>query len=224
MYRQKKSFLRQYVITEFEALFARYSQLRIIQDDIITAYFVLGECFNQHGKVLVCGNGGSAADSQHIVGELMKSFKTSRALDNDFIVSSNKVLSQKQAGNLQKNLEGALPAISLVGENALSTAFANDRTASYVFAQQVYGLGVKGDVLLAISTSGNSENVVLAAQTALVKDMKVVALTGANNSDLSELSTVSIQVPETETHKIQELHLPVYHALCAALEKEFFTC
>lgn len=170
------------------------------------------------GKLLVCGNGGSAADSEHTVGELMKSFRFKRPVDADFLVAYREANGEEAPAWL----EGALPAISLVSHTALSTAFGNDEASVGVFAQQVYGYGEPGDVLLAISTSGNSGNVVEAAKVARAKGVKVIGLTGARESKLTPLSDVCIRVPRTEVFQVQELHLPVYHCLCAAAEAELF--
>lgn len=202
-------------------LVLRYPQLSICKEDIAKAFAMLSEAYHNHGKLLICGNGGSAADAEHIVGELMKAFKKPRSLDEE---SQQKLMNiNKEEGSLlAKNLQGALPAIALDGHPALSTAYMNDCEPLLCFAQQVYGYGCKGDVLLGISTSGNSKNLLYAAITAKAKDMKVVGLTGAKDSKLSELADVCIRVPEIETYKVQELHLPIYHCLCLMLEEEFF--
>ena len=195
------------------ALTERYQALECIKDSVLAAYNTIAECYKNDGKLLVCGNGGSAADALHMVGELMKTFALSRKLTQSEQVYSD---------YLNKNLHKALPAISLVNEVALMTAYANDVDAELVFAQQVYGYGKPGDILFAISTSGNSANVLYAAEVAKAKNMKIVSLTGQSGGKLLKLSDVSICVPENETYKIQELHLPVYHVLCRALENEFF--
>lgn len=202
-------------------LMARYSQLAVCKEDIAKAFAVLSESYHNDGKLLICGNGGSAADAEHIVGELMKGFKSPRLLDE---ASQQKLkdIDKEKGSLLAENLQGALPAIALDGHPALTTAYINDCDPLLCFAQQVNGYGREGDVLLGISTSGNSKNVIYAAVTAKAKGMKVVGLTGAKDSKLSELADVCIQVPETETYKIQELHLPVYHCLCLMLEEEFF--
>jgi len=195
------------------ALFESHSLLSGINDSISQAYHTIAKCYMNNGKVLVCGNGGSAADAQHIVGELMKSFVLPRKLPTE---------DQIYTEYLNSKLQRALPAISLVNEVSLMTAFANDTDSSLVFAQQVHGYGEAGDVLLALSTSGNSENILYAAEVAKAKKMKVVSFSGQDGGKLKALSDVSICVPETETYKIQELHLPIYHALCMAVENEFF--
>jgi D-sedoheptulose 7-phosphate isomerase len=202
-----------------DELILRYPVLAVCKDDIENAVALLCSAFKKSGKLLVAGNGGSASDSAHIVGELMKGFIFRRPLsdkekelfdsfsDKDFLV---------------KNLQGALPALSLTEASALSSAFSNDVCPDMVFAQQVWGLGVKGDVFLALSTSGNSKNVVLAAKVAKAKGLSVISLTGENPSQLLEISDITIRVPEKETFKVQELHLPVYHYICAQCEKYFF--
>ena len=197
-----------------DELYARYPQLRGCADEIAAAFDLLLACYRNGGKVMTCGNGGSAADAEHIVGELMKKFRQSRAIDAEVAAKLPKELAAK--------LEGALPAVSLVSMSGILTAFANDVAWETAFAQQVYGLGQRGDVLIALSTGGNSANCVNAALVARAKGLTVIALTGANGGRLAELADAAIKVPETETYKVQELHLPVYHALCAALEAELF--
>jgi len=203
-----------------EDLIVRYPSLKDNKNDVLKAYLILEEAYKNNKKVLVCGNGGSASDSEHIVGELMKRFKKPRAIKSDIY---NKLANYGNDGTkLQNTLEGSLKAISLTSHIALTTAFSNDKEPSVVFAQQLYGLANKDDVLLSISTSGNSENCVLATTLAKVMELKTISLTGIKESRLSSLSDVTIKVPECETYKIQELHLPIYHCLCAMLEEEFF--
>ena len=199
----------------------RYPKLQICKDDIKKAYDLLSQCFAGGNKLLVCGNGGSAADAEHIVGELMKGFKCQRKL-NDNYKERLKNIDVEMGDKLAENLQGTLPAIALDGHIALSTAYMNDCDPQLCFAQQVNGYGKKGDVLLGISTSGNSKNVVYAAVTAKAKGMMVIGLTGEKNSKMSEMSDVCIRVPETETFKVQELHLPVYQCLCLMLENDFW--
>ncbi len=170
--------------------------------------------FRAGGKVLVCGNGGSAADAEHICGELLKKFKKRRAIPSE--------VAAKLRPELAAKLEGALPAVSLVSMSGIITAFANDVSWETAFAQQVLGLAKPGDVLIALSTSGNSANCVAAAEVMKAVGGKSIAFTGANESRLFQVCDVTIRVPETETYKVQELHLPVYHALCAAIEEELF--
>lgn len=198
-------------------LFNHHPELKPRQAAILGAFESLCDCWAKNGKILICGNGGSAADSEHMVGELVKSFMFKRSISAHFYAKY-----EKMYGSVPGWLEGSLPAISLVSQSAFFTAFANDADAVGVFAQQVYCYGQPGDVLFAFSTSGNSKNVVEAARVAKAMDMKVVALTGADKSALASLSDVCIQVPEDETYRVQELHLPIYHALCAAAEARFF--
>lgn len=197
-----------------EELYVRYPQLRSCEGAISRALDLLLSCYRGGGKVLTCGNGGSAADAEHIVGELMKKFRRHRAIDPE--------IAAKLPPELVSKLEGALPAVSLVSMSGIITAFANDVAWETAFAQQVLGLGRAGDVLIALSTSGNSANCVNAALVAKAKGMSVISLTGATGGRLAELADAAICVPETETYKVQELHLPVYHALCASVEDELF--
>lgn len=178
-------------------------------------------CYKRNNKLLVCGNGGSAADSLHIVGELMKGFLLPRKIDAEKQDAIKRLFPQT-ADYLIDNLQGALPAISLVNESSLITAYANDMAPDLAFAQQVLGHGNKGDILIAISTSGNSKNVLYAAQIAKVQGVRVISLTGRSGGNLKELSDILINVPADETFMIQEYHLPVYHAVCAAVENELF--
>lgn len=203
-------------------LIQQYPNLLSIKQSILDATEVLIETYEQDRKLLVCGNGGSASDSLHIVGELMKSFNEKRKIDQE-TYNKLKVLYPNEADSFYSTIEGALEAHSLVSETALITAFSNDKSADYVFAQQVYGMGRSGDVLFAISTSGNSKNVLLACQMAKARDMRVVGLTGKTGGKMVDYCDVTIIVPETKVYKIQELHLPIYHALCSALEIEFFS-
>ena len=178
-------------------------------------------CFENRHKLLICGNGGSASDSEHIVGELMKSFAYHRTLSDDIKTKLIAAFADKGA-YLAEKLQPALPAISLTCHSALNTAFANDVDPNLVFAQQVMGYGAKGDVLLGISTSGNAENVINAMVTARALGLRTIGLTGKSGGKLKEYCEVAIRVDGSETAEIQELHLPVYHALCKMLELKFF--
>lgn len=198
-----------------------YSVLKTCKKDIVIAYDLLEEMYSGGGKLLVCGNGGSASDSEHIVGELMKEFKLKRKVFHEQ-ASALMGIDFEMGSVLAENLQGALPAISLTGHSSLTTAFMNDAMPELAFAQQVNGYGRPGDVFLGISTSGNSKNVLYAAVTAKSRGLKVIGLTGQKESRLMELADICIRVPETETYKIQELHLPVYHCLCLMLEDRFF--
>lgn len=207
-------------------LITRYPILAPCREDILRAYEVLETCYTQGHKLLVAGNGGSAADSEHIVGELMKEFKLKRRVYADQAESMQRI-DPEMGRILAENLQGALPAISLCEHSGLNTAYMNDSgEPALIFAQQVNGYGRKGDVFLGISTSGNSKNILYAAVAAKAKGLKVIGLTGQRESRLTALADVCIRVPEVETYKIQELHLPVYHALCMMLEEHFFgnTC
>lgn len=197
-----------------QELIMRHPALANCECQIRNAFDTLRKCYQSNRKVLVCGNGGSAADADHIVGELLNKFKKKRKIDP--------AIAAKLPKYLADNLVGALPAVSLSAMTAALTAIANDANWHVSFAQQVYGLGNPGDVLIAISTSGNSPNCVNAALVANAKDMHVIALTGETGGKLATLAETAICVPETETFKIQELHLPVYHALCAAIEDTLF--
>lgn len=206
---------------EIDILVERYPQLSCIANDLYSCYSIITDCYKKGGKILIAGNGGSAADAEHIVGELMKGFKLQRKVDDAF-ASRLCDLNEELGSVLAQNLQGALPAIALDGHPALSTAYMNDCEPLLCFAQQVNGYGKEGDVFLGISTSGNSKNILYAALTAHAKGMKVIGLTGANDCKLEQMSDVCIKVPETETYMIQEMHLPVYHCLCLMLENEFF--
>ena len=205
-----------------EELTSRYPVLEAVKGDVLAAYEILRDCYAGGGKLMIAGNGGSCADSEHIVGELMKGFKLLRKPKTDF---AEKLMAENQelGAVLAENLQGALPAIALDGHPALSTAYMNDCEPLLCFAQQVNGYGKAGDAFLGISTSGNSKNILYAATTAHAKGMKVIGLTGAKDSKLKDMSDVCIKAPQTETYMIQELHLPIYHCLCLMLEDKFFS-
>ena len=196
------------------ALTIRYPALSECSTDIQKAFDLMLSCYKASGKVLVCGNGGSDADADHIVGELLNKFKKKRKLDP--------TIAAQLPAELTDKLVGALPAMSLVSMSATLSSISNDSNWDVAFAQQVYGLGSKGDVLIAISTSGDSTNCLNAALVAHAKGIHIIALTGKDGGKLTPLSDVSIRVPETETFKIQELHLPIYHALCSDPEDALF--
>lgn len=204
-----------------DLLIQRFPCLSNCKQDIISAYNILEEAYASGKKLLVAGNGGSASDSEHIVGELMKEFKLKRKI---YAAQAERLknIDEEMGAVLAEHLQGSLPAISLVGEPSLTTAFMNDAVPVLIFAQQVNGLSTAGDVFLGISTSGNSKNILYAALTAKSKGLKVIGLTGEKENQLMRFSDVCIRVPETETYKIQELHLPVYHCLCLMLEERFF--
>ncbi len=202
-------------------LIMRYPLLEQIRGDIVKGYYIMEECYANGGKILIAGNGGSAADSEHIAGELMKRFQVPRPVDEDFSKRLCEI-DPKRGQRLAKNLEKTLMAIPLVAHEALTTAYINDVDGLGVFAQQLYGYGRKGDVFLGISTSGNSQNIMNATVVARALGIKVIGLTGAKGGELSEVADVAIRVPETETYLIQELHLPIYHCWCHMLEEHFF--
>ena len=205
-----------------DELIKRYPILERVREDIDVVYGILERCYENGGKLLIAGNGGgSCADCDHIVGELMKGFVKRRPVTEEMKEALEKA-DPVRGKELSEKLQGGLPAIALVDHAALSTAFANDVDGMLSYAQQVNGYGKPGDVFLGISTSGNAENVMYAAVTAKAKGMKVVGLTGKDGGKLAGIADAAVIVPEMETYKIQELHLPVYHALCLMLEHRFY--
>jgi phosphoheptose isomerase len=205
----------------FNKLFVDLPALSVCKSSIEQAFDILKACYDKSGKLLLCGNGGSAADSEHIVGELMKGFLLKRKIKEEhreILLSSL----GEEGRNIADKLQGALPAISLVSQSALNTAFINDVDAKLVYAQQVYGYGKKGDVLVGISTSGNSDNVVNAFKVAKAFGIKTIGMAGNSGGKMKDICDIAICVPSDITYKIQEYHLPVYHTLCAMLEAEFF--
>ena len=204
-----------------DLLMKRYPVLETCKEEIIGGYELMETCYKNGGKLLIAGNGGSAADSEHIAGELMKRFKTPRSIPEDLKKKLIEVDSIR-GENLAKNLERPLMAIPLVAHEALTTAYINDVDGLGVFAQQLYGFGRAGDVFLGITTSGNSQNVMSATVVARALGIKVLGLTGENGGELSQVANVCVKVPETETYMVQELHLPVYHCWCLMLEDKFF--
>lgn len=206
---------------QVDVLLDRYPELKNQKDNIISAYKILEKSYANGGKLLVAGNGGSAADSEHIVGELMKGFENPRILPQQYKQKLESIDSE-MGKVLADNLQGGLPAIALDGHLALSTAYMNDCEPLLCFAQQVNGFGKEKDVFLGISTSGNSKNIIYAAIVAKAKGMKVIGLTGAKESKLSEIADVTVRSSQTRTYMIQEHHLPIYHCLCLMLEDRFF--
>jgi D-sedoheptulose 7-phosphate isomerase len=203
------------------SLIKKYPQLAGVKENISEAAEMLIYCYSTGGKVLVCGNGGSCSDADHIVGELMKGFEKKRPVKGE--------LAEKLAGiggergkYLSEKLQQGLPAISLTVHNALITAVANDIDGDLIFAQQVIGYGNPGDILIGLSTSGNSQNVTDAIIAAKAKGMKVIGMTGETGGKIKPFCDVLIPVPETRTLSVQELHLPVYHTLCLMVENHFF--
>lgn len=209
------------LLKHIDLLIERYPVLDSIKQDIIDAYLLMEECYEKGGKLLVAGNGGSAADAEHIVGELMKQFKIQRPVSEEYAKKLIEI-DPERGPELAKNLEQSLMAIPLVSHEALITAYINDVDGLGIFAQQLMGFGRKGDVFLGISTSGNSKNIMNATVVARASDIKVIGLTGATGGELGKVSDVVIKVPEVETYMVQELHLPVYHCLCLMLEDKFF--
>ena len=198
-----------------DSLTKRYPSLESCRKDIYDAYSLMKECYDNGGKILCCGNGGSSADSDHLVGELMKGFLKKRPLSEE---ERSKFSDSNLAGGLQKGL----PAISLTSQASLMTAFRNDCNPDFVYAQQVYGYAKENDLLICFSTSGNSKNVVYALEAAVAAGIKSIAVTGEKESRCSALADVCIRLPSTETFKIQELTLPVYHCLAAMIEETYF--
>lgn len=203
-----------------EKLIDSYPQLRMCREEIEKAFLLLKNCCEKNGRIFVCGNGGSASDSEHIVGELLKSFKKPRPIGGDIYKKLKKFGDDGEY--LCQMLEGALPAFSLTSQMSIITAFSNDKCWEATFAQELYGLGQTGDCLISLSTSGNSKNCVYAVLVARAKDIISISLTGEDGGKLKQYSDCTITAPEKETYKVQELHLPIYHCLCAMLENEFF--
>ena len=209
------------LIKHIDLLIERYPVMKSIKDSIIDAYLLMEQSYLNGGKLLIAGNGGSASDSEHIAGELMKSFKLERRIPDDF--KKNLIAIDSVRGEyLAKNLQQPLLAIPLVSLEALSTAFINDVDGYGVYAQQMLGFGKPGDVFLAISTSGNSKNVMNATVVARAMGVKIIGLTGAKGGELASVADVSVKAPSEETYMIQELHLPIYHCWCLMLEERFF--
>ena len=208
-------------MNQLELLISRYPALASCKAQIEEACAMLIDTYEKDGKVLACGNGGSASDAAHIVGELRKSFTRHRDI-GDVRSKLYDTLPEEDASFISENLEGALAAVSLLGETALVSAYANDVSPEMIYAQQVLGLGRKGDSLIGVTTSGNSKNVVRAVQTAKALGIRTIGLTGESGGLLKDLCDVCICVPEKETYQVQELHLPVYHAICLIVEEHFF--
>ena len=204
-----------------ELLVRRYPSVKLIRDDIVSAYKMMEKCYERDGKLLIAGNGGSASDSEHMAAELMKSFKVSRKVNKDF-AGRLQDIDERRGRLLAGCLERALPAMPLVSQGALITAYLNDVGREGIFAQQLMGYGKAGDIFLGVSTSGNSKDIINAAVTAKAMGIEVIALTGKNGGELVKFADVAVKVPEEETYMIQELHLPVYHCWCLLLEESFF--
>lgn len=213
--------MKETVKNELNDLIRRYPCLDVCKKDIEKAYLLLQKAYDKHKKLLIAGNGGSAADSEHMAGELMKRFKINRPVDKKFVEKLKKI-DRQRGSKLGKNLEMPIRAVPLTSHIAITTAYMNDADATGVFAQQMLGFGDAGDVFLAISTSGNSENIISACVVAKALGIKIIGLTGEKDCLLDKYSDICIKVPEIETYKIQELHLPVYHCLCLMLENHYF--
>jgi len=219
--RQSATIIRPDVTAQLGDLMRRHPELKPCQESILDAFKLIRDCYLTEHKLLLCGNGGSAADAEHIVGELMKGYLKKRRVPESISKAIREVDSETEP-YLTSHLQGALPAISLIGHPALSTAYINDVAADMGFAQQVFGYGRSGDILFCISTSGDSANVVNAAKVAKALGLHTIGLTGATGGKLKNLCDSTILVPETYIPHVQELHLPIYHTLCAMLEVEFF--
>lgn len=205
----------------YEKMLAKYPDLAACAPDLAHADRLLHETYARGNKVLICGNGGSAADAEHIVGELMKGYLSKRPLPNE--LRAKLIAAYPEQGEyLAAHLQGALPTLSLASQTALITAYANDVAADMIFAQQVYGYGVRGDVLIGISTSGNSKNILQALRVARVRGVTTLGFTGRSGGAMPSLCDVCVRAPFDTTAEIQERHLAIYHALCATLEQEFF--
>ena len=213
--------LSENVQKHLELFCERYPTLVPIKEDILNTYTILEECYKNGGKFLIAGNDGSAADAEHIVGELMKKFKISRPVP-ETLAEKLEIIDPVIGKQLANDLEQGLMAIPLVAHEALTTAYLNDVGSLSVYAQQLYGYGRPGDVFLGISTSGNSQNILYATVLAKAIGMKTIGLTGRAGGNMSKLADITIRVPADETYMIQELHLPVYHCLCLMLEEYFF--
>ena len=204
-----------------DELIERYPILEPGRKDITEAFHILLNCFRGQGKLLIAGNGGSAADAEHIVGELMKGFVLKREIDEN-LKDKLRNVDYDMGNKLSRKLQLSLPAIALSNHSSLNTAFSNDVDGQLCFAQQVLGYGKEGDVFLGISTSGNSANVLYAAIVAKAQGMKVIGLTGRGGGRLADMADVVVAVDEKETYKVQELHLPIYHCLCLMVESKMF--
>lgn len=212
---------KDWINREMGGLLKRYPALSEAGESILAAFFEMESCYRREKKLLIAGNGGSSSDAQHMVGELMKGFASERALSEEKRQALRNV-DERYGEILAEKLQGALPAIALCGHTALNSAFSNDVEPVLCYAQQVNGYGTEGDVLLAISTSGNSENIIYAAVAAKAMGMKVIAFTGETGGRLASYADVAVKIPGTESYKIQELQLPVYHWWCLMLEQSFW--
>lgn len=213
--------LEQKLMKHVDFLIERYPTIETVKSEIIDAYLLMEESYENGGKLLIAGNGGSAADSEHIAGELMKRFKIPRPVSKEY-AEKLKAVDPIRGTELVKNLECSLMAIPLVAHEALTTAYINDVDGLGVFAQQLFGYGREGDIFLGISTSGNSKNIMNATVVARASGIKVIGLTGSKGGELADVADVAVKAPEKDTYMIQELHLPIYHCWCLMLEDHFF--
>ena len=213
--------MTQQVCTHLNTLMERYPCLEQVRQSIVSSFELIRDCYENGGKLLIAGNGGSCSDAEHIVGELMKGFVLRRHL-SEIVCEALENVDPVMGKELADSLQGGLPAIALSSHTGLNTAFLNDVNGEMMYAQQLNSLGRTGDVFLGITTSGNAKNVQYAAVTAKAKGMKVIGLTGKTGGAMNELADVNMIMPANETYQIQELHLPVYHCLCLMLEEHFF--
>lgn len=209
------------LMKHIDLLIERYPVLADIRESLVNAYLLMEQSYINGGKLLIAGNGGSASDSEHIAGELMKSFKLERRISDD-LKEKLIAIDSVRGEHLAKKLQQPLLAIPLVAHEALSTAYINDVDGYGVFAQQMLAFGKPGDVFIAISTSGNSKNVMNATVVARALGVKIIGLTGENGGELAEVADVTVKAPSSETYMVQELHLPIYHCWCLMLEEKFF--
>lgn len=214
--------MKQRTVLHVENFFAEHGNWNYLKDDFVAAIDVLTQSA-RHGKILTCGNGGSAADSEHIAGELLKSFVLKRSVDENLRLNLSQMYGDEGVF-LADNLQGGIKCIPLTSFLSFGTAFANDCNPKLLFAQGVNALGDDGDTLIAISTSGNSQNVCYAAKVAKAKGLKVIALTGESGGALKKIADITLNVPASETYNVQECHICAYHLLCLAVESELFDC
>lgn len=208
-----------YILNEFKE---RYPEMAYLEENIVKLIEQTVNKINSGGKILVCGNGGSASDSEHIVGELLKEFYITRSIDQEIKDRLKGMVSANDYDYMTAHLQGTIPAISLVSQTGFMTAYGNDECFDMAYAQQVYAYGQKNDIFIGLSTSGNASNVCHAAKMARVKDMLVVSFTGETGGELKKQSDILLNVPARETFKVQEYHLPLYHLICRAVEYEIF--
>lgn len=205
-----------------DELIKRKNNLSNIKDDIEKAVNLIEDCHKKGNKILICGNGGSASDSAHIMGELVKSFKKIRKQDKNLFDNLKKICEKSEYDEYEKNIENGMSVIDLTAFTSYNTAFSNDKSYDYVYANSVASLGKDGDIFIAISTSGDSQSIVAASKVAKAKNMKVILLSGKNGGKIKNISDVSIISPEKETYLIQEDHISIYHAICLQLEEDLF--